>query len=97
MSVEMSVELLVAPDCPNAPAARAVLTACLHRLGLGLQVRERVGQFASPTILVDGVDVMTGGHGTPPVAACRLDVPTEARVLAALQGRQALSASDGAA
>jgi hypothetical protein len=59
----MTVELLLAPECPNAPAARAMLRACLDRLGLDLRVRERVGEFASPTILVSGVDVMTGEHG----------------------------------
>jgi hypothetical protein len=93
----MNVELLLAPDCPNAAAARAVMTACLDRLGLDLRVRERVGQFASPTVLVDGLDVMTGAHGAPPVRACRLDVPAEARVLAALQGQPASSTSEGAA
>ena len=80
----MRVELLVAPGCPNAPAARAVLTACLRRLGLHLRVRERVGEFASPTVLVNGVDVMTDATGARPVRACRLDLPTEARVWAAL-------------
>ena len=81
----MDVELLIAPDCPNAPAARALLTACLRRLGLDICVRERVGEFRSPTILVDGVDVMTGRDGGPPMSACRLDMPTETRVLAALR------------
>jgi hypothetical protein len=93
----MKVELLLAPDCPNAPAARTVLAACLHRLGLDVRVRERVGEFASPTILVDGVDIMTDVTGAPPTQACRLDLPTEARLLAALRLRSAGSASDGAA
>jgi hypothetical protein len=46
-------------------------------------VTERVGDFPSPTVLVDGTDVM----GQPPRsgASCRLDVPTEDRVLAALR------------
>jgi hypothetical protein len=81
----MKVELLVAPDCPNADAARALLTACLRRLGSDIRVRERVGEFRSPTILVDGIDVMTGRDSGPPMSACRLDVPTEHRVLAALR------------
>jgi hypothetical protein len=83
----MTVELLLAPGCRNAPAARTLLTNCLHRLGLDQQVRERLGDFASPTILVDGVDVMTGEAGAPRRQACRLDVPTESRVLAALRRR----------
>jgi hypothetical protein len=82
----VNVELLLAPDCPNAAAARALLAACLDRLGFDLPVSERVGAYPSPTILVDGVDVMTGAPGVPPVQACRLDLPTQARVLAALQG-----------
>jgi hypothetical protein len=83
----MRVELLLAPDCPNAVAARAVLVDCLTGLGLPTAVRERVGAYPSPTILVDGVDVMTGRVGAPPMQACRLDVPTESRLQAALRAR----------
>lgn len=83
----MDVELLLSPACPNATAARAVLTECLHRLGLTITVRERVGEFASPTVLVDSVDVMTGDVGPPSMRACRLDVPTVPHVLAALRYR----------
>ncbi len=83
--------------CPNAPAARAVLAECLHRLGLTILVRERVGDYPSPTILADGVDVMTDRNGVPPMRACRLDVPTASRVLAALHGRSASSTSESAA
>jgi hypothetical protein len=93
----MNVELLLAPDCPNAPAARAVLAGCLRRLGLAIRVHERVGEFTSPTILVDGVDIMTGRTGAPAPQACRLDLPTEARLLAALRRRSAGSASDAVA
>jgi hypothetical protein len=81
----VKVDLLLAPDCPNAATARALLTRCLDRLRLDVPVREWVGDYPSPTILVDGVDVMTEAHGTPSAQACRLDVPTAARVLAALQ------------
>jgi hypothetical protein len=91
MAVVMNVELLLAPDCPHASAARAVLTGCLDQLGLDVPVRERVGDYSSPTLLVDGVDVMTGTAGTPRMQACRLDVPTASRVLAALRGRSATS------
>ncbi|SFQ79361.1 alkylmercury lyase [Amycolatopsis rubida] len=77
------VELLSAPGCPNAEAARSLAAGCLAESGLGAAVVERVGRYRSPTILVDGVDVM----GTPEAVAgdaCRLDVPTRERVLAAL-------------
>lgn len=85
----MRVELLLAPECPLADAARSVVERCIEQLGLATQVMERVGEYPSPTILVDGVDVMTGTAGTPRAQACRLDVPTEPRVLAALLGRPA--------
>jgi hypothetical protein len=92
----VKVELLLSPGCPNADAARAVLADCLDRLGLDVRVRERVGDFASPTILVDGVDVMTAAMGAPTMQACRLDVPTTPRLLAALGGPPASSGSGGA-
>jgi hypothetical protein len=91
----MEVELLLAADCPNAAAARVMLANCLDRLGLDLRVRERVGDYPSPTILVDGIDVMTGLRGLSPLGACRLDVPTASRVLAALRGSSASRGSGG--
>ena len=81
----MEIELLLAPDCPNAAAARAVLSRCLRAVGLDVVIKERVGAYASPTVLIDGVDVMTGVAGPVMVQACRLDVPTDERVLAALR------------
>ena len=92
----MDIELLSAPQCPNAPAARSMLAACLRRLGLDTQVREWVGDYASPTILVDGVYVMTAQRGAPSRRACRLDVPTATRILAALRHGTAWSTSKGA-
>ena len=93
----MKVDLLLAPDCPNAADARAVLTECLDRLGLAVPVRERVGDYPSPTILVDGLDVMSQACRTPAMRACRLDVPTASRVLAALRSRITAARSGGAA
>ena len=66
-----------------------MLAECRERLGLDIPVQERVGEFPSPTILVDGIDVMTDLTGAAPVQACRLDLPTTSRVLAALRGRPA--------
>lgn len=87
----MQVELLLVEECPHADAARSLLAASLRALGLQVPVTERVGEYQSPTILVDGVDVMTGQTSTPLVHACRLDVPTEQAVMAAL--RAALAAA----
>lgn len=82
----MLVELFVAPDCPHAGTARRTLAACVERLGPAVAVREVVGDYPSPTILVDGIDVMTGANGVSPGHACRLDLPTPSRLLAALGG-----------
>jgi hypothetical protein len=78
----MTIELLQVPGCPNVAGARQTLESCLQQLGLDLPIAERVGDFPSPSILVDGVDVM-GKHEVSG-AACRLDLPTEDRILAAL-------------
>jgi hypothetical protein len=78
------VELLHLPGCPHLDTARQLLVDCLDDVGLPRSaIEERSGAFPSPSILVDGIDVM----GTPQVmsASCRLDVPTRERVLAALR------------
>jgi hypothetical protein len=80
------VELFVAPDCRHAGAARELVARCVEQAAVAVSVREHVGDFASPTILVDGMDVMTGADGSPASQACRLDLPTQQRLLAALAG-----------
>lgn len=79
----VEVELLYLPGCANANAARHLLNACIKELGLPAHIEEKVGSYPSPTIRVAGEDVM----GAPSFmgAACRLDIPTRQRVLAALQ------------
>ena len=80
----IQVELLRSADCPHVDAARRLLRACLTEVGLPADVEEREGAYPSPTILVNGEDVME----RPPtsVASCRLDLPTRERVLEALRG-----------
>ena len=85
----MRVELLLAPDCPNAAAAKTALSEALDELELRIAVQERVGDYPSPTVLVDGIDVMNDCTDLPAVQACRLDVPTVPRLLAALRRRVA--------
>ena len=78
----MKIELLWLPGCPHVDAARALLRRCLDRLGLDSTVTERTGEYPSPTVLVDGRDVM--GEPAAAGASCRLDVPSEGGVMAAL-------------
>jgi hypothetical protein len=51
------------PDRPNLAATRELLRACLAELGLLLAVTELIGEYPSPLVLVDGVDV-TGAART---------------------------------
>ena len=52
-----------------------------------MRVEEIVGEFASPTVLVNGHDVT--GHIPAAHGSCRLDVPTEDQVIAALMRHDA--------
>ena len=77
------VQLFYLPGCPHAEPARSLLRGCLTRLNLEVTVEENVGDYPSPTILVCGVDVM--GSTEFSGQACRVDVPTEEKLMAALQ------------
>jgi hypothetical protein len=79
----VKIEVLHVSECPNVDAARALLRECLAELKLDVTVEDKVGAYPSPTILVNGVDVM--GAPASQVAACRLDVPTRRRLLLALR------------
>src|SRR3954447_12140318 len=54
----MRVELLHFEGCPLAPAAYRLVRQCLTALGIPDPVLVRVGDWPSPTVLVDGTDVM---------------------------------------
>lgn len=78
----MKVELLHVPGCPHVASARRLVHECLAELELAAQIEEHEGAYPSPTILVDGRDVMGGSMVVG--AACRLDRPTREAILAAL-------------
>lgn len=79
---ERRIELLHTAGCPHAAAARSLLHSCLAELGIAAPIEEREGEYPSPTILVDGTDVM--GRAEIEGAMCRLDLPTHDRIVAAL-------------
>ncbi|MDH6193382.1 hypothetical protein M2272_000003 [Mycobacterium frederiksbergense] len=81
----MYIELLTSPGCPNAAAAKQTVSDCLATLGLDMPIIERIGRYPSPTVLVDGVDVMRPEAGAQIGDTCRLDLPTSQRVLDALR------------
>lgn len=81
----MRVELLSAPGCPNVAAAKTTVSDCLTALGMDVPIIERVGSYQSPTVLIDGIDVMRPDEEMPEADACRLDLPTAQRILQALR------------
>jgi hypothetical protein len=78
------VELRWVPGCPNVDRVRRELLVVLAELDLTLEVEELVGDYPSPTVVVDGLDVVT--HEPPrPGPSCRLDLPTHAQLIEALR------------
>ena len=90
----MRVELLHYEGCPLAPAALQQVRQCLSALGAPDPVLVRVGDYPSPTVLVDGIDVMGAAAELSTARVCRLDVPTRERVLAALRAALAAQSRD---
>jgi hypothetical protein len=80
----MRVELRRHPGCPNAKRLQELLDDCMRALGLNDAVIDAVGEYPSPTVLVNGVDVMTGRADDLRGRACRLDLPTRERLIEAL-------------
>jgi hypothetical protein len=89
------VELVYFTGCPNVPPMRELLRRCLAQIGVSEEVfeintdtatvPESYRQLGSPTVLVDGVDVL--GNHSGGAESCRLQLPTEAQLMAALGGR----------
>lgn len=79
----VEIELLSVAGCPHVDAARQLLKACVEELQVRAHIEEKEGAFPSPTIRIDGEDVMGAPSFTG--AACRLDIPTRQRLFAALQ------------
>jgi hypothetical protein len=80
----LSVELFSHPGCPLIQQTRVVLRECLEQTGVSATITERVGSHPSPTVHIDGVDVMGDPGLGPGVFACRIDTPTPIVLTAAL-------------
>ncbi|GIG63028.1 hypothetical protein Lfu02_74000 [Longispora fulva] len=88
----MLIELRSVPDCPNLVPARELLRACLAEHGLPVEFVELVGEYPSPSVLVNGTDVMGANGGG---ASCRLDLPTAVAIRAALTAATRRAGRDG--
>jgi hypothetical protein len=82
------IELMYVPACPRVDHVRAMVRQCLADAGISEIVREREGPYPSPTLLIDGADVVTGEPITG-TACCRLDLPTLEQIRSALNGTPA--------
>jgi hypothetical protein len=90
----MRVDVLYHAGCRSAAAVLQLVGECLITLGLPDPVLGRMGDYPSPTVLVNGADVMRPGTGLSEGSACRIDVPTRERVLAGLRAALATEAQD---
>jgi hypothetical protein len=78
------VELLSHDGCPLVEKTRVLLRDCLTELRLTTSVIERVGDYPSPTVLINGKDVSATPSPARGSAACRLETPTHDQVRRAL-------------
>jgi len=83
-SERIRVELLHHPRCRSAPAVYRLVQECLSTLAISAPIHVRVGPYHSPTLLINGIDMMYPGRHVSAGSACRLDLPTRERLLAAL-------------
>jgi hypothetical protein len=78
----VTVQIFHLAGCPHLERARAAVHEALAERAMAAAVEEIEGEYASPTVLVDGADVT--GHLGELGTSCRLDLPTRALVLEAL-------------
>ena len=79
----VTVHILHVADCPNVEQVRTRVERSLTRLGLIATITEVEGAYRSPTLLINGMDVIPRPASSE--ASCRLDLPTEAQIGAALE------------
>lgn len=80
----MRVELTYVRGCPNVAEVRERLRTALRLVDLPAPVEERIDDSRpSPSVLLDGVDVAETPAELGP--ACRLDLPTQDDLAAALR------------
>lgn len=83
MTPSTQVKILHVPDCPLVERLRAEVESTLVEVAPDVRLSLVEGDYPSPTLLVDGIDVTTGApvSGEP---RCRLDLPTAQQIRDAL-------------
>jgi hypothetical protein len=88
---DVRIQILHVPDCALLARARELVDEAVLATGVTRATVECVmGDYPSPTVLVNGIDVT--GRGCAPGAACRLGLPTGDQVRIAL--RQAAGSAE---
>lgn len=82
VSPPVQIQLLHLPHCPLVDRVRATLRTSLAKTNVPVLIEEIEGPYPSPTLLIQGRDVT--GRTAVSAPSCRLDLPTEEQVLAAL-------------
>lgn len=77
------VQLLHVPDCPLMGRVRDTLDDCLRHVAFAVRVEELEGCYPSPTLVIDGIDVVTGAPPSREIC-CRFDLPSCAQIAHAL-------------
>jgi hypothetical protein len=75
----VTIDVLYFNGCPNAATTLALVSSCAARFGGSVEIVEYEGDHPSPSVLVNGQDIM-GDPGTTG-RACRRDLPSEERIM----------------
>ena len=86
------VQVLQVADCALVGRLLALIEEAESETGVQVAVQVLVGDHPSPTLVIDGVDVATGGP-VATAACCRLDLPTHRQVVDALTESSGASAN----
>jgi hypothetical protein len=76
------VQILHVADCPLLEQLQRRVHTSIARAGLDVPVETIEGPYPSPTLLVNAAEVTGQPIGSDP--CCRLDLPSEAQIVAAL-------------
>lgn len=79
---EIRVQILHVRDCALLERVLRRLRTSIARSGLDVSVETIEGTYPSPTVLINGAEVTGQPIGSEP--CCRLDLPSEEQIVAAL-------------
>ena len=77
------VQVLQVPGCPVVGGLLDLVRGAGADAGVRVAVQVLVGDYPSPTLVVDGLDVATG-RAVAATTCCRLDLPTRRQIVDAL-------------